>query len=116
MTQLEEWSFDCEEQEHGGSIDSNLDAKKSGQRCQRDVVIIAELLDEMDGQFLNQIRAVGDAGDERRTGNRDSINREPRTDRANKQRGHADGDERELPHAGNDCQVVGFAEIQRVGD
>jgi hypothetical protein len=53
VTQLEEWSFDCEEQERGGSIDSNLDAKKSGQRCQRDVVIIAELLDEMDGDLLN---------------------------------------------------------------
>ena len=116
MTQLEEWSFDREEQERGGSIDSNLDAKKSGQRCQRDVVIIAELLGETDGQFLNQIRAVGDAGDERRTGNRDSIKREPRTDYANKERSHTDGDEWKLPGAGGDGEVIGFAQIQCVSD
>ena len=63
-SQLEEWAFDCEKQNHRSSIDSNLDPKKSGHGRERDVVVCAELFDEMDSDFLNQVRAIRDAGDE----------------------------------------------------
>ena len=77
-------------------------------------MICAELFDPVNDEFLNQVSTVGDAGDEGGAGNRNSTEREPRTHRANKDRGHPDGDEWELPDTRRDREGVGFAEIQCV--
>ena len=74
-------------------------------------MICAELFDTVNDEFLNQVGAVGDAGDEGGAGNCNSTQREPRTDRANKERGHADCDEWELPNARRDGERVGFAQV-----
>ena len=79
-------------------------------------MICAELLDPVNNEFLNQVGAVGDAGDEGGAGNCNSTEWESWTDRANKDRGHPDGDEWELPDTRNDGEVFGFAEIQCVND
>ena len=76
----------------------------------------AELFDPVNNEFLNQVGAISDAGDEGGAGNCNSTERQPRTDRANKKRGHADGDEWELPYACRDGEGFCFAEIQRVSD
>ena len=88
-----------------------MDAEKRGRGGKFDVVSGAELFDPVNDEFLNQVGAVRNAGDECRAGNRNSTKREPRTDRANKKRGHADCDEWELPDARRDGEGVGFAEI-----
>ena len=79
-------------------------------------MICAELFDRVNNEFLNQVGAVGDAGDERGAGNCNSTEWESRTNRANKKRGHANRDEWKLPDAGIDGEVFGFPEIQCVSD
>ena len=116
MTQLEKWSFDYQKKESSCGIDTEFDAEKRGHGGEIDVVICTELFDPVNNEFLNQVRAVSNAGDEGGAGNRNSTKWESRTDRANKKRGHADGDEWELPDAGRDGEVFDFAEIQRVSD
>lgn len=76
----------------------------------------AKLADAVDDEFLNQVGAIRDAGDKCSTGNRNSTEREPRTDRANKKRSHPDGDQGKLPNAGSDGEVVSLAEIESIGD
>ena len=93
-----------------------MDAEKRGRGHEIDVVSCAELFDRVNNEFLNQIGAVSDAGDEGRAGNCNSTKWEPRADRANKKRSHADGDEWKLPDAGRDGEVFGFAKIQCVSD
>jgi hypothetical protein len=95
---------------------AKFNAKKRGHCCEIDVVISAELFDTVNNEFLNEVSAIGDAGDEGRAGNCDSTECEPRTHRANEKRGHPDGDEWELPDARSDGEVVCFAEIQCVND
>ena len=111
MAKLKERAFDCDKENCGDEVDADLDAKKRGRGGKFDVVIRAELFDPVNNQFLNQVSAIGDAGDERGAGNCNSTEREPRTDRANKKRGHADGDEWKLPDTGRDGEVVGFAQV-----
>ena len=81
-----------------------------------DVVVYAELFDPVNDEFLNQVGAVGDAGDEGGAGNCNSTKWEPRTDRANKKRGHSDGDEWKLPDTRDDGEVFSLAKIQGVSD
>ena len=69
MTQLEKGTFDGQEQDNGGGVNAKFDAEKSPNRRQRDVVARAKLADEMDGKFLNEICAVGNASDEGRARN-----------------------------------------------
>ena len=116
MTQLEKWSFDYQKKENRCGINTEFDAEKRGHGREIDVVLCAELFDPVNNEFLNQVGAVGDAGDEGGAGNGYSTKWEPRTDYANKKRGHADGDKWELPDAGNDGEVFRFAEIQCVND
>ena len=116
MAELKERAFDCDKENGGGEVDADLDAEKRGRGGKFDVVTGAELFDRVNNEFLNQIGAVGDAGDEGGAGNCNSTEWESRTNRANKDRGHPDGDEWELPDARRDGEVVGFAEIQRIGD
>ena len=70
-----------------------------------------ELFNTVNDKFLNQVGAVSNAGNESGPRNRNSTKREPWTDRANKERGHAHRNEWELPDARRDGERVGFAEI-----
>ena len=115
-TQKQERTFDRQEENRCGDVDAEFDTEKRGHRRETYGVICAELFDLVNNQFLNQVGAVGDAGDEGGAGNRNSTEWESRTDRANKDRGHPDGDEWELPDTRNDGEVFGFAEIQCVND
>jgi hypothetical protein len=73
-------------------------------------MIGTELDRSVDDKFVTQVNAVRDAGEERRTGNLDSPERQARTDTTDEQRGHAERDERELPDAGRDREIV-FADV-----
>ena len=116
MTQLEKWSFDYQKKESSCGIDTKFDAEKRGHGREIDVVICAELFDPVNNEFLNQVGAIRDARDEGGARNCNPTERQPWTDRTNKKRGHADGDERELPDARREREVFGFAEIQCVND
>ena len=111
MTQLEKGTFDAQEQDNGGGVNAKFDAEKSPNRRQRDVVAPAKLRDEMDDEFLNEVCAVGDAGDEGRARNCNPMKRQSRTDSADKQRGHAESNKRELPNATADGDVIAFAQV-----
>src|SRR5437016_14523423 len=111
VAKLKEWAFDCKKQNSSNDIDAEFHAEKRERAREIDVVICAELFDPVNDEFLNQVSAISDAGDERGAGNCNSTKRESRADCANKKRGHADGDEWELPDAGKDGEVFGFAEI-----
>jgi len=113
---LEEWTFDREKEESRCGVNAEFHAEKRGRGRQIDAVICAELFDAVNDEFLNQVSAISDAGDERGAGNCSSTEREPRTNRANKERGHADSDDWELPDTGGDGEVVSLAEVQRVSD
>ena len=116
MTKKQKRTFDRKKENRCGDVDAKFDAEKRRHRREIDVVTCAELFDPVNNQFLNQVGAVGYARDKGDAGNRNSTERKPRTDRANKKRSHADGDKWELPDAGSDREVVGFAEIQCVND
>ena len=79
-------------------------------------MVCAELFDGIYDKFLNQVGTVRDTSDEGRAGNCSSTKWESWTDRTNKKRGHTHGDQRKLPDAGRDSEVVGFAEIQGISD
>ena len=116
VTKLKEWAFDCKKQNSSNDIDAEFHAEKRERAREIDVVICAELFDPVNDEFLNQVSAISDAGDERGAGNCHSTEREPRTNRAYKKRGHADGDEWELADTGNDGEIFSLTEIQRVSD
>ena len=116
MTQLEERAFDQQKKESSREINTEFHAEKRGRAREIDVVICAELFDPVNDEFLNQVSAISDAGDERGAGNCHSTEREPRTNRAYKKRGHPDGDEWELADTGNDGEIFSLTEIQRVSD
>ena len=63
----------------------------------------------MDNNFLYQVRAVSDAGDERCAWNFYPSKNQPRTLRADEEPSHAECDERKLPDAGGDGEIVAFA-------
>ena len=75
MTQLEERSLDRKEQESSCGVHTEFHAKKHGRGCQLDVVRRTELFDLVNDEFLNQVGAVGDAGDEGSAGNCNSRQR-----------------------------------------
>jgi hypothetical protein len=116
FAKLQERPLDQKEKESSCGVDAELNPKKRGEAREIDGVSYAELFDPVNNQFLNQVSAVGDAGDEGGARNCNSTEWEPWTDHANKKCGHPDGDERELPDARNDGEVFGFAEIQCVND
>src|SRR3954470_8472125 len=100
-TKKQERTFDRQEENRCGDVDAELYPEKRGHRCEIDGVICTELLDTVNNQFLNQVGAVGNAGDEGGAGNCNSTEWESRTDRAKKDHGHPDGDEWELPDTRN---------------
>ena len=69
FAKLQERSLYQEEKERSSEVNAKFDAEKSPNRRQRDVVARAKLADEMDGKFLNEICAVGNASDEGRARN-----------------------------------------------
>src|SRR5512132_3920232 len=105
-TKEQERTLHRQEKNRSCGVNTEFHANKRQRRCRLDVVSCAKLFDPVNNKFLNQVGAVGDAGDEGRAGNRNSTEREPWTERANKKRGHADRDEWELPDTGRDREVV----------
>ena len=69
MAKLKEGTFDGEEKDRGDSENAELHNHERTSRGDRDVVAGAELLNEMNNEFLNEIGAVGNAGDESRPRN-----------------------------------------------
>ena len=69
-------------------------------------MIGTELDRSVDDKFVAEVNAVRDAGEERCTGHFDSPERQARTDAADEQCGHAKRNERELPDAGRDREIV----------
>ena len=75
-----------------------------------------KLRDEMDNELLNQVSAVSDARDEGGAGNFNPAKWEARANGADKERGHAEGDQRELPDAHRDGDGVGLGDVKRGND
>src|SRR5207244_231762 len=75
FAKLQERSLYQEEKESSSEVNAKFDAEKSGDGRRRDVVAPAKLRDEVHDDFLNEVCAVGDAGDERRARNRNSTKR-----------------------------------------
>lgn len=72
MAELKERAFDCDKENSRDDVDADLDAEKRGRGGKINVVSCAELFDPVNDEFLNQVGAVGDAGDQGGAGNRDS--------------------------------------------
>src|SRR6476619_1596392 len=114
VTQLKERSLDYEKKNCGCRINAKFDHDKSGKGCERNVVACAELPHKVDDEFLYQVGAVGDAGDERCARNRNSTEKRARTDHANQKGRHANCDQWKLPDAGSDGEMIAFTQIQSV--
>ena len=113
---MEERTLDGEKENYRGGVNADFHENKSGHGRECEVVSRAKLRDEMDDQFLNQVRAVGDAGDEGGAGNCNSTKRQSRTDGADQKHCHAKSDERKLPDRGRDTEIISFAEIKAKSD
>ena len=70
----------------------------------------------MDREFLNEISAVSDAGDESDAGNSDVAQWQTITLRADEQGCESKGKKRELPNRGRDREIFALTEPQRVDD
>src|SRR2546428_14106417 len=116
VAQLEERSFDGEEKESGGGIDSELNANERGRRCKIDIVRSAKCGDAVDAQLLNQVGAVGETGDEGRAGDCHSSQRETIALCTNEQCSHREREQRNLPDARGESDVIALTEPQRVTD
>jgi hypothetical protein len=69
VTELEKGAFHHQEQNRGNGVNAYFDDEKSGRRSERDIVSYAELRNEMDDKFLNEIGAISDTGDKSGAGN-----------------------------------------------
>src|SRR5436309_1009698 len=107
FAELKERTLNDKKENRCGDVDAEFDGEKRGRRPEVDIVGRAELFGPVNYKFLNQVSAVGDAGDERSAGNCNSTERESGTDGANKKHSHRHGDEWELPDAGSDSEVFG---------
>ena len=61
---MQKWAFDRQKENSGDDVDAEFDAQKRRRGGKIDVVTAAELFDPVNDKFLNQVGAVGDAGDE----------------------------------------------------
>ena len=68
VAELEKGTFDREKENCGACVNAQFDAQKSERRSERDVMVGTKLRDEMDDKLLNEISAVGYAGDKRGAG------------------------------------------------
>src|SRR4051794_8950912 len=80
MSELEEGTFDHEEENGCGGKNANLNADKGESGIHRDVVGGTPLHGRMDHQLLNEVGAVSDAGDESDAGNSYPTQRQARTE------------------------------------
>ena len=113
---MQKRSFDQQKKESSRGVNTEFHADKSERRCELDVVRRTKLLDRVNDEFLYQVRTVRDAGDERCARNLYSSKNQPRTLRADEEPSHAECDKRELPDAGDDGEIIAFAEIQAITD
>lgn len=126
MTYLKKRTFDGEEEHRGHGVDTDLDADESREGSHREAVIPAgrhfikagqaQLDDAVDDKFLNEIGAVGNAGNESGAGHSDPSKRQPRAHGAHEQACHAKSDQGELPDAHCDGDLFGLPEIKRISD
>src|SRR6478752_4841369 len=72
VPELEKRAFDCEEENGGGGVNAELDADQGRDGSESDAVVRAKFGDEMHDEFLNEIGAIRNAGDEGRAGNGDA--------------------------------------------
>src|SRR6266540_1121207 len=70
----------------------------------------------VDDEFLDQVRAVSDAGNKSCSRNCNSPKRQSWAHRTNKQRRHTNCNQWKLPDAGSNCEVFAFAQPKRVTD
>src|SRR5438309_7329924 len=76
-------------------------------------MIGTELDRSVDDELVAEVNAVRDAGEERRARYFDSPERQARTNAADEKRGHAERNERKLPDAGRNGEIV-LAQIKTV--
>src|SRR5947209_7931338 len=76
-------------------------------------MIGTELDRSVDDKFVAKVNAARDAAEERRARNFDSPKRQTRTNPADEKRGHAERNERKLPDAGRNGEIV-LAQIKTV--
>jgi hypothetical protein len=76
-------------------------------------MIGAELDRSVDNELVAQVNAVRDAGEEGCTRHFDSPERQTWTDTADEERGHAESNERKLPDAGRNGEIVLAPDISR---
>ena len=62
VTKQKERPLYRQKKESRRDVDAELDADESGCRCKRDVASRTKLRDEVDDEFLNEVRAVGNTG------------------------------------------------------
>ena len=72
---LQERPLDGEKKESSCGKNTEFDAEKRGRGGEINVAICAELADGVNDEFLNQVGAVSDAGDEGGAGNCNSTKR-----------------------------------------
>ena len=116
MAELKKGTLNRKKQNGRNGVNANLDADESGGGDHRNLVSGAIFGDEVNDELLNEIGAVGNAGDEGGAGNSYSSERQTRAEDADQQRGHAKRDERKLPGRGGDSDFIGVAKIQGVTD
>ena len=116
MAEEQERAFDGEEENRSDSVNTKLDPEQGSGGGHCDFARGAKLRDEMDHEFLNEVGAVGNAGDESGARDFDPAKWKPRTDRADEERGHAKSDERKLPDGHCDSDGFRLAEIKGITD
>jgi hypothetical protein len=75
MPELEEGTFDRQKKNEAGSVNQHFDEEKGRDGRERDVVLGAELDNEMDYELVTEVNAVSDAGEECSGGNFDATER-----------------------------------------
>src|SRR5664279_4450094 len=116
MTELEEGTFDSEEEKRASGVDAGFDEEMGRKRQERDVARGAESAHQMDDELVTQVNAVSDAREERCAGHFDPPKRQTRTHGAQEKRGHPECDQRKLPDASGDGQDFTIAEVKAIDD
>jgi hypothetical protein len=116
LAELKEGPFDREEENRRDGIDAELDADERRRRHGIDVMSRAEFAYSVDDEFLNQVGAVRNAGNEGCSRNCNSLKRQSWAHSANEQRRHTNRNQWKLPDAGSNCEVIAFAQPKRVAD
>ena len=116
VAQLQERAFNCKKKNRGDSVNADLHTNERGRRRKIDIVRPAEFADAVNDQFLHQVGAVSEAGDEGSAWNSDAAEWQPIALRAHEQPGEANREKRELPNDCREFQILAFAKPERESD